>query len=472
MLSLRSIAGTLCSLCRFSQCAGVAPLNHRNGRQSAWKRGAGLAALVGLYAMAVGMGGFKALQNTGMMLLLLGSAPFLPDMMRRLRREPVTWLVLAFLVFLLIRTLAASWAPDVEAVDHWDRAYRMSRVILILPVAWWLGGRQQRIDWMWICVIAGLVAAMVESWFQWGSVTPMFSGSRTEFRLNEQWMGMMCGIAAIGLVNYRRPLFAAMKGPHQWWPMALVWLSALLLMLQGFIVSQSRGAYIAVLIVATGLGLFAIRRRRRTVSTEEAWAPAVAVAILVVVLLATQWDTLIRRFDAEADVVAQILSGNWEDLQATPIGIRAYLLVAGAKAWLAAPWLGWGTDGAVQVILAAEGPDALEQFNHLHNTYLDLLVRFGLLGTILFLAIPFQLVRATRRALATGRVDERPARFLLSALSVFALANLTESYLVPSYGWFLFVILGGAMLTYRLWTDDSDISSREASGKARMQEFQ
>lgn len=426
-----------------------------------WKRAAAAMALVGLYAMAFGMGGFKAFQNTGSALLILGSLPFVPAMVRSLRAHPAAWLVVAFFVYVIVRTIAASWVPDAPDVDHWYQARRISRVLLILVAAWWIGGHQGRIHALILFILAGLVAGIVESWLVRDTFFQMFGASRVHFQLHPIRMAIMCGVAAIGLAIFTRPFISAVRARAGTVIAVTAWLLLVALMVQAFIVSQSRGAYVAFLLLAVGYGVLTVWRmvaQRRWPSLTQAAAPAL-VAVLLVVAVVFQWDTVTRKFDNESEVIAQAMAGDWDNPEPNNFGMRIYLYKWGIDAFFEKPWFGWGTDGPMQVIRHTGKRELPRKFNHFHNNYIDMAVRFGVVGSALFVAMIAALCRAGIRGVEAGVLERRSLTLMVTTIAAFALGSLSFSFLESSHGWFLLILLGGILLSPDLWRESSRMSS-------------
>ncbi len=415
-----------------------------------WRRWAAGSAVAGIYMIAAGMSGAKALQSLGLVLLIGASLRFLPDMLRRFARDPLAIAVALFFVYLLFAAVNATWEPGDDIV-HWDRVRKMSRVLLVPVVAYWLASRRDRIERLFLVALAGMLAVILAEIIQWGGVAPLLRTDRVKFEMNPIWMGLNASFAIIGLLAWRRNLQARL---HPWMtrPGAfLLWLFLLVLMLQVVIVSQSRGAY-----VAFGVGIFAFgvlcARRKGAEAARNRGAVIVGVIVtsLVALLITTQLDVVAKRFLQEQATINAILSGDVEDIHMTPIGKRMHMYIAGFEAWLAKPWLGWGPDGAIPVLVRTDLP-AIMGYDHLHNGPLDVLVRFGLVGAIFFYSIPLVLLRAGWRSLGDGSLRPSCAVFLFSAMATFAAADLTESYLNTSHGWHWLMLIGGAMYTGQFW---------------------
>lgn len=416
-----------------------------------WQRWSIYTALAGLFAFAAGASGAKALQGIGMLLMILGSIPFLNLMWRRLARDPLTVAVVAFFTYLIFSALTAG-TSSVEGVEHWDLVRKMSRVLLLPVVAYWLAGRQDRISWFFGIALLGTIGPIFEQWLYWGSITPMFGAERIGFRLNPIWMGLNASLAVLGLVVFRAPIVSALARRLSTPGALATWTLLFLLMIQVVVVSQSRGAYVALAAGASLLAILKIRHvglrsllRQRTQITFT-----IVFLVFVLAMLLVQDDVLVKRLIDERGTIVSIMNGDFSNLPMTPIGQRLFMYMAGLEAWMQKPWLGWGPDGSLVVIAQADMPKGIVH-DHVHNGILDVLVRFGIIGAVIFYSIPVILIRAAWRSFKAGWLQADIGHFVLVAIATFAIADMTESYIASGHGWSLLMLIGGVMYTGYLW---------------------
>ncbi|MDD3651684.1 O-antigen ligase family protein, partial [Immundisolibacter sp.] len=115
----------------------------------------------------------------------------------------------------------------------------------------------------------------------------------------------------------------------------------------------------------------------------------------------------------------------WRQMPDNSVGLRLKASRLAADAIRQRPWFGHGAE-AGEALLAGAGDPALGQLAHLHNTYAELALRFGLVGLALAAAVV--------AALATGvarRARDEPAladlaRFLAGVLVLTAVWSLFD----------------------------------------------
>jgi O-antigen ligase len=89
-----------------------------------------------------------------------------------------------------------------------------------------------------------------------------------------------------------------------------------------------------------------------------------------------------------------------------------------------------------------EGPDWLD---HLHNTYLEVLVRFGLVGALLMVGTLGLLARGFWVAHREGRLPFDYAWFLTGALGLMAVWSLSDFRLLHPDWRSYWILMGGTM---------------------------
>lgn len=113
--------------------------------------------------------------------------------------------------------------------------------------------------------------------------------------------------------------------------------------------------------------------------------------------------------------------------------------------WLEHPLWGWGPgfEAAMMRPDAPLKPGTRRHYPHLHDGYLETLVRFGVVGFALTGLLAFFLVRGLWRAWRRGDVPVDVGLFLVGAGMLAALTNLTDFRLVyKPYAFYTILLLG------------------------------
>jgi O-antigen ligase len=185
----------------------------------------------------------------------------------------------------------------------------------------------------------------------------------------------------------------------------------ILLLLLGFVVthfSGSRAAFGAAVLGCAVLA-FAIRSRfwRFALVSGSLFVLAIPISMLVAPHADYGAGTIIRRtlgLGMESGSVTEYTSGRWEIWSET------------FRRFLDRPWIGHGEGQARHGIETLYGG-----FNHPHNSILQFLYQWGLVGTIALACLVWRALRNTRSAIATEPQIALPAMAIFWSLAAFSL---------------------------------------------------
>lgn len=404
--------------------------------------------LFGLYLFAA----FAWLGTTpatlGLALLTLAFVLSRPDW-RALGRDPVARLSLILIGFLIVHSLVlALSAPNTErAATILGGGGDWLKLMLFIPLAHWCAGRPERVRGLLLLAALGFTLAVLRK-IDWANFGLEFFSTRFESYLPAIAFGMFTGLGALGLIVLRQAFWGRFASG---WPRRLgmtLWALWLLFMLEGLLLSQSRGSWLAFL---GALALLVVLEWRAHSAATGAWIrrqgyrlvlPVVGLALLGGLLVQT--ETVQKRFTEHTGTVLEIVRGETATLDSDPVGLRFKALLFARDTWSERPWFGWGAGTSRELIANSGRPEALFDYDHwlphLHNTYAEILVQFGLVGLILIAALVWTLARSGFRAGRAGRLPADLGRFYLAAL-VFVLIWCLFNYRVVRTDWMFFWIL-------------------------------
>ncbi|OOF31728.1 hypothetical protein BZJ20_04025 [Salinivibrio proteolyticus] len=217
----------------------------------------------------------------------------------------------------------------------------------------------------------------------------------------------------------------------------------ILVALFALIFTQSRQSWLA-LIVSLGLMLWVGVYRKYTLNPWLILFIVAGLTILIAMLLA-HIPIIHERLMTEKDVILAILSFDLDKIPFSSIGIRIHLWAESLK-WIAEnPFLGISQHGRALVISMSEGmPDYIvNDFTHLHNGYIDVLVNYGVAGLSVFIFSIWSLLR---------RGMDKTQKTQCACLSVgfiifFLIINMFESFLTFKSGEFIFNSVAAMILS-------------------------
>lgn len=398
-----------------------------------------------LYLFALGVFAAPALANVGLVLLVLVAAARLRHTLLVLTGHPAWPALLALTLFLATQAAALAFSTGLSQADVAVLA-DLAKLTLLVPLGLAVAGQATRAGRA--LALAGLslllcMALHARPGAVWQALSDGYT--RLGFGLPAIAFGLYAATALLG-VFLLAPTCAARFPASQRRALLVVAGAALALIGAGVLVCRSRGAWLA-------LGL--------TLPPCAAWVwhrgvlPRPALAGLGAVLVAgllLDGEALARRLTDDGGTYRALAglsdgpaAGARSVLAALPadsVGLRLRLSGLALEHWRERPWFGHGPDGGRQVIAQADNPE-LSAMAHLHNTYLELLVRFGVVGLAGFGAALAGLGFGLHRAVRAGALPPQLAVFLVGALAITLVWSAFDFRLLTQDFRFHTVLLAG-----------------------------
>jgi O-antigen ligase len=157
---------------------------------------------------------------------------------------------------------------------------------------------------------------------------------------------------------------------------------------------------------------------------------------------------------------------------ASSLSLRWHAQLFGLESWLQRPWFGWGPGSSRHLMRESGAPGVFDQdgvvLKHLHNSYLELLSQFGLLGLGFWLSLAVALVWSVNASRTRGELSPDLASFLILSLLYLALWSLFNFRMVHQDFRGYWALLAGAALTFGLYPREpanqgGNLSMRNAS---------
>jgi O-antigen ligase len=390
---------------------------------------------------------------------------FLLRLMRgpRLPSHPVVWLALLFALYALLQLGFPRVEPVAEGTAAWVVALSWAQLIVFVPVAYALGGREPLVLRLLLLALIGLVLGTLWrlDWALLVSDAAAFFDARPGFGFPALGYALFSGTALIGLLTLRRRCWLRADGRLRPWALPL-WGGALVLLAEGFILTQARGSWLGLGLVGL-LGLSLWLRQQLRVRGRIPRAPLITAALALSVLIALNASEILDRLSDEQEVAQQLLRGEQPVEQITSITLRWSAQRFGLEHWLQRPWLGWGPGASYPLMLEAvadsAGSDAAAGLwdptdgvlKHLHNSYLEILTQLGLVGLALWMAMAVLLMLGIVGGLRQGSLSRDLGLFLLLALLYLALWSLFNFRMVHQDFRGYWALLAGVALSLALY---------------------
>jgi len=350
------------------------------------------------------------------------------------RRDPMFRLFAAFAIYVALGAyFAIDEFPETRKLQIRDTSNWL-KLFAFLPFAWWLRGDLRRVHWALILATGGLLTGMLWK-ADWSNLYHMTVTERTGFKLRIIFSGLVSASAILGLLVYTPRIWSSRTGTlHDLFRFAC-WLAALYLSSFMLISSKSRGAWLAALVAVPGaLAIHYFGNTEKTDIQLRKSIPFVLLALSVVAGLFTLNQGEIRtRLNQENEIVSSILQGENQQLPRTSIGYRHDVQKFGLQKYLEHPWFGWGPGSTEHLIETSGQPELIHPqekgaawMDHFHNTYLEILVRFGLLGTLILAATALLIMNTLWRSYKTGILPKDHFAFLTGGFVLLGVWSLFD----------------------------------------------
>lgn len=383
------------------------------------------------------------------LLALVVSLPYV------LRARVNIWLVgllLALVGWMLFVDHSFSEAPASQNVARFERVY--ARQFLFLLAGWWLAGRAGLARILLLGGLVGIAAALILQ-STGGDWSAALAGKREDFGLhNAQHTALYVTSALLALPalampirNFRRPFVRALAGG------ALIALAGGCLLILA--ATQTRQTWVAVIpALAVAFAAFRLAIGGGLPRPRPAMLAGL-LALLVVLLVASPWEGAWERTQSEWGRVEDMLAGTPNpESSSTTIRLAQWRFAAGQIA--ERPLIGHGGGATGYLLQHSSVPEfAREDYGHVHNGYLELLVQYGLIGFGLWLAAMAILIRQITSAMRAHALDAGFAAFAASWPVYFLIVNVFESFTRFDSSTYVMFVFGGAIYGATLRMPDS-----------------
>lgn len=313
------------------------------------------------------------------------------------------------------------WAVKNLEVDY------LTRWFIFIPLAWWVAQYKHGI---WLLYLAAAASILLSPWLAgYGTqeIIDGLQGKRVDFNLeNAQHTSLFFGIVALGLICFTPRIYRTKKY------LVLFSTSAIALSLCAVLISASRQSWLALLVTFAVFTLFFIIKLYKSSLHPNTTKAIVLLLTLCAGLVYTvaKSDYVLNRVMTEKTAISKILSTDFDNVPYSSFGIRLHSWVAATDFIEEKPTFGWGSNGMTLVIKKTEWlPDFVrKQFGHLHNSYIEIVVNFGIIGLIFYLSA---WVYLTKKVLQHIRNKELPADigyFYFSFLCFWSVMICFEAY--------------------------------------------
>ena len=382
--------------------------------------------------------------------------------------DPIMWLAFVAIIYFYLHAAWSAQALPATTAQQWEAAGDWAKLTLLYPIAWWLGGKVQRLNWVYLLATGGFLIGLVSS-LDAAAIEALLARQRSGFHIERPIaFGLYSATLLLGLLLFADQLWGKYKQFYRWLRFSL-WLTALLILTQALITTQARGSWLAATLV---IPLAVVYYYRATPVRIWRWlrsGPGIIVTITLIGLLWLNLATVTTRIQTPPTQVSATVAS--EPASTTSIRYRLWLWQFGLELWAQRPLFGWGpgsTEYLVEQTLNSSTarvtapfpfslfadylppPKRLPHAEHLHSIYLETLFRHGVLGMAMLILLIIVLLRALWRAYQSNLLPRVHACFLLSAFALTAIWSIFDFRALHTDWRFHWLLLASAIYTFYL----------------------
>ncbi|MHA7817805.1 MAG: O-antigen ligase family protein [Pseudohaliea sp.] len=409
----------------------------------------------GLYLFAFSAWSLRPLAVVGCLLMLWALWADRAVCWPRLRRDPLTWVLLAIAGYAVVYAPLAALGDPASWQQQVKHAARVAYYAGLLPVAWYLRGNEGRLLRAWALVAAGFLLARIAFLGELGGLDGPWWEARLGLGLEPISFAYYAGTLLLGALIFAPRIARLTPRRYRSAVVALLLLLAALL-LEGVILSQTRAAWIALAPLLLLVAVLGLRRAWREGSGRTGIAALLATTLLGAVII-SNLPAVGQRLASEQETWGALLAGDLDTVRTGSgrarqhsVGIRVVMLREGLARWREAPLFGHGP-AAAKLTLRESDVFLLSRFNDYHNVQLDILVRYGVVGLGLFTAAVLLTLGGFYRGWRAGALRGDTALFLGCTLALLLASTLTNVRLLNwDFRYWVFLV-AGPLASYRLY---------------------
>lgn len=361
------------------------------------------------------------------------------------------WLYLAPVAFFVFTLAVNAWATlkFPEELDHLSYSRQYTRMFLFLLAGWWLGARERNVLLLFAAAVGGLMITIAveggtDSWRH------LLDGERVDFGLrNAQHTGVLFGSVLIGAACFMFRFFAPRRHHSVRVGLIIAWTAMFAVTLLIVIGAESRQVWLGFAAAIFAGVLFLGVSRPVARFRSRIWLAIVAAFLITGFLTTFFFDSLSATwssFASDWQAVQSLINGNGDVAKLGSGTVRLLQWQFALDAIADRPWFGYG--GATKALLIEQSnlPGFIRShFGHIHNSYLELWLGYGIIAPLAFISTILGLAWRTISGWRKGSLQPDMAAFGLAWLAFFATVNIFESYVTYLTGYYLTSIIGAGL---------------------------
>lgn len=321
--------------------------------------------------------------------------------------------------------------------------HQLTRFFIFLVIAFFLNGDSKRV---FIMLSVASISLLLTPWVLGGGLAEIklgLKGHRIDFNIqNAQHTAMLFASVLIGSLIFIKRAFKAKSYVSLAFLIILVLASSTVIYM-----TQTRATTLGLAVALISYVALSFNK-----SSKNNKAIIAVTGLVLVLALSYIGQKSIQKISSEESRISSLWNGDIKSISNTSVGARANSWVAGWQ-WLKKnPLIGWGSRGGEVV---AENTDWLQgtyssSFGHMHSSYVEMLVRYGLLGAFIFIVLGIWIGFHLWKAYKQGGIPRDMYLFLILFFVYWSTVNLFESYFFYWTGSYLITIITAIAVSY-IW---------------------
>lgn len=400
-----------------------------------------------------------AASNMGAVLLLFGAGLTLPDFLGQVKKQPLFWLSIVSIIFILLHLLFIQPLDQQTAIYSVRYSKGLVYLWLFSVIGWSLYKQLEMVRWLIGLASIGLVVKVLME-VDWDHLAVFFD-RRQDFGFSWTGAGLHSVLGIFGFII----LGAGISRNESCVVRCLanfICMAGILVLAEASVLAGSRAAWVAMLVAMIVVGtLFYVKEKnsRHRLKSRTVIIFGLIISLFVAGILAINHKRLSARLASESQVYGTLLTFDRKKIPYTSVGARAHMLLYGLQLWRQKPLFGWGV-GSSRTLLARDRILKAGDHPHFHDNYLQLLVEQGLVGFSLYFIAFVMLLRGLLEANKVGAIPKDVFYYLIGAWTTVLVWSLADSRMVHADLRFVLLLLSGISFAYILKLNDVGLYRR------------
>ncbi|SCX76515.1 O-antigen ligase family protein [Thiohalorhabdus denitrificans] len=380
-------------------------------------------------------------------LLVFGLIWFFKESKAIAEKDLLLYLSISFLFYIAARTFWAGQEWPHQWEQQWDAAkgWLLTGFLTVYLISFWVSKHKNPNN---LAVLVFLLFALgftfsILPYFEFQNLIQIINGKREQFGFAGTEAGLYSAFGII-LVITLTPFVVNLTPPKFKIYLVFTLIALVSILLFALLATKARGAWLGfVLALSVSFVLFIFSREENLFPKKDFSIVLTAFLTFLMVLMALQSDKIYSRITSEGKVISQIIEEGVDKAEVTSISKRVLMWRWGINRWMERPWFGWGPRNLHFVAKKDPIIEKVPKLTHLHNTFIEILVRFGVVGFAFFFFQWILIFNAIRTTWQKSIIPPPLANFLIAGWVLWVVWSFFAFRLNHPEMSFFIALLGG-----------------------------